>query len=411
MMSAMIATPTPPAEREPVLDVLRGFAVLGILLINVEYMRGSAFYAGLLGESLPAGPIDRAVQFATGWLALGKFLSSLAILFGIGAALIADRAVQTGSSPYRLLARRYGVMIGIGLAHMILLFPGDILVLYGLAGLVLLAFIDMPAPRALRWSAVLLGATTVVFIGFAALPAVAPAAPADDPFASGIKALISGQRDQAVAAYTDGSYPDVIGVHVVQAAIVQGGQLFLLAWVVGLFLVGLAVVRVGVVSDLAGNRWLLRRAAVVGIGIGLPANLILGDFGPLWMGGGVEADAAWLMVGTAAQVLGAPLLAVGYLSGIALLTLRFGGWRRLAATGRMALTAYLGQSVLALVVFAGFGLYDRMGSAQAMVVVAGIWALLLLACPAWLERFQYGPIEWLWRSVTYGRRQPHRAGR
>jgi uncharacterized protein len=93
---------------------------------------------------------------------------------------------------------------------------------------------------------------------------------------------------------------------------------------------------------------------------------------------------------------------------VALLVLRFGVPRRLAATGRMALTAYLTQSVAALVLFAGFGLYGTLGSATALLAVAGIWALLLIACPVWMRRFRYGPVEWLWRTATYGQRQPMR---
>jgi uncharacterized protein len=76
----------------------------------------------------------------------------------------------------------------------------------------------------------------------------------------------------------------------------------------------------------------------------------------------------------------------------------------------MALTAYLLQSLLALVVFAGLGLYDRLGSAQAMGVVAGIWAVLLVVCPLWMRAFRFGPVEWLWRTWTYGRRPTLRAG-
>jgi uncharacterized protein len=78
-----------------------------------------------------------------GWLAAGKFLSMFAILFGIGAAMITERAVRVGRSPRRLLTRRYGLLVGLGLAHMVLLFPGDILFLYGVAGLVLLAFVGV----------------------------------------------------------------------------------------------------------------------------------------------------------------------------------------------------------------------------------------------------------------------------
>src|SRR2546426_331884 len=101
-------TPLGPSEREPILDAFRGFAIFGILLVNIEVMRGSEWFVAMGGFSVGASALpDRIVQFAIGWLATGKFLSSLAILFGIGAALMATRALRAGVSPRPLLARRY----------------------------------------------------------------------------------------------------------------------------------------------------------------------------------------------------------------------------------------------------------------------------------------------------------------
>jgi uncharacterized protein len=403
--------PTPPAQREPVLDVLRGFAMLGILLINVEYMRGGDFYAAFSDELDVPGMADRIAHFATGWLAAGKFLSSFAILFGIGAALTAGRVLAAGRSPRPLLARRYLLLLAFGLAHMVLLFPGDILFLYGLTGLVLLGFVRVPARKALWWAGGLLTAMTLAFVALTGLTVLAPEPAADDPAAPMMEDLLTGQRDQVVAAYTQGSYVDVVRAHASQSTFIQVGQAFLLPWVLALFLLGVAVVRAGVLEDLNGHRRLLRRTTALGLGLGLPANLGLGALGPFWGGATFQpgADApGLLMAAAAAQMLAAPLLAAGYLSALALLALRAGTPRRLAGIGRMALSAYLTQSLLALVVFAGLGLYDRLGTLQALMVVAAVWAILLVACPAWMRRFRHGPVEWLWRSLTYGRRQPLR---
>lgn len=404
--------PTAPSRREPVLDVMRGVALLGILLINIEYMRGSGFYASLLGEASAATAADEVAQFATGWLAAGKFLSMFAILFGVGAAMIAGRAARAGRSPRRLLARRYGLLVGLGLAHMVLLFPGDILFLYGLAGLVLLAFVGVRARTALRWGVGLVVAMALLWAAGTALTAFSPAPPADDPAVVDQQAFFADLQAQAVAAHTEGSYLDVVGANAMESLVLQTGQLVLLPWVLGLFLLGLAVGRAGVVTDLGAHRPLLRRVAGWGLGLGLPVNLVLGPVGPLWGGATMQQgaeDPGVLVVVALVQLLGAPLLASGYLAGVALLALRVGAPQRLAAVGRMALSAYLAQSALALVVFAGFGLYETLGSAAALLVVAGIWALLLVACPLWLRRFRYGPVEWLWRTATYGQRQPLRA--
>jgi uncharacterized protein len=404
--------PTAPTEREPVLDVLRGIALLGILLINIEYMRASNFYAAFVGEAPATTTVaDRIAEFGMGWLAAGKFLSMFAILFGVGAAMIAERAVRAGRSPRRLLARRYGLLVGLGLAHMVLLFPGDILFLYGLAGLALLAYVRVRATTALRWAVGLIVVMTILWAAGTALMAFTPAPPADHPGVVAQQEFFADQQDQTVAAYTEGSYLDVVGAHAVQSLILQTGQLVILPWVLGLFLLGFAVGKAGVVADLTTHRPLLRRVAAVGLGVGLPANLILGPVGPLWGGATLQQGAdnpGLLVVVAVVQLLGVPLLGAGYLAGAALLALRFGAPRRLAGVGRMALTAYLAQSVLALVVFAGFGLYDALGSAAGLLIVVGIWTLLLVVCPLWMRHFRYGPVEWLWRTATYGKRQPMR---
>ena len=404
--------PTAPTEREPVLDVLRGVALLGILLINIEYMRSAGFYDAFVGVEPSTTLADRIAQFGMGWLAAGKFLSMFAILFGVGAALIADRALRAGRSPRRLLARRYGLLVAFGLVHMVLLFPGDILFLYGLTGLALLPFVRKPAKAALRWGVGLVVAMTLLWAALTAAIAFAPAPPADHEGVVAQQEMFEGFQDQAVTAYTEGTYLDVIGANAVQSAVLQVGQIVMLPWILGLFLLGFAATRSGMVTDLAANRPMLRRLATVGLGVGLPVNLLLGPVGPLWGGATLEQgvdNPGMLVIIAAVQLLGAPLLAVGYLAGAALLTLRFGVPHRLAATGRMALTAYLSQSVLALIVFAGFGLYGTLGSAQALLVVAGIWVVLLVACPVWMRHFRYGPVEWLWRTATYRKRQPMRA--
>lgn len=393
--------------------MLRGFALLGILLINIELMRGPGFYEVMAGEvPPPAEGLDRAVQFLSGWLAAGKFISSFAIMFGIGAALIAGRALTAGRNPRSLLARRYAWLLPIGLAHMVLLFPGDILFVYGLAGFVLLAFIHVQQRTALIWSAVLVGVPTVFGVLFSWLGAVMQGtmgASDGDPFTTAFTGWFADRADAATQAHLDGSYLDVVWVNALESLIVQSGQVFVVPWVLGLFLLGFVVGRSGAVHDLSAFRPQLRKAAVIGLAVGLPLTLAQGAVDPVVLVAG-SADGqvgpglvVLIMLG---QLIGAPVLAVGYLASLALVTLRFGVARPLAAIGQMALTAYLLQSLLTLVVFAGFDLYGQLGPAEAVVVVVGVWVTLLIVCPLWLRVARFGPVEWLWRSLTYGRRQP-----
>jgi uncharacterized protein len=380
---------------------------MGILLVNIEFMRGSAIFAALFGfpaETTPT-PADQLTSFLVGWLVSGKFVSAFAIMFGIGAALIARRALDAGRSPTGLLARRYGWLIGFGLAHMLLLFPGDVLFVYGIAGLLLLTFVTSPPKMLMGWSMALLVGTTLLYTLVAVL-AGGPSA-ADAGAGGAFADFAVDQQQRAGEVYAGGSYGQLIGLNAFLSLVIQSGQLLLLPWFLALFLFGFAVGRSGLVHDLRGRRPLLRRAAVLGLIVGLPLNLVMGLLGPL--GTGTAATPTWVRIaGAAVQIGGAPILTVGYLAALARICLRWGPIRPLAAAGRMALSAYLLQSLLALVVFWGFGLYDRLGAAEALVVVAGIWVVMLAVSMLWMSRFRFGPAEWLWRTLSYGRRQPLR---
>jgi uncharacterized protein len=408
--------PTTPNEREPVLDALRGVAVLGILPINVQLMRGPELWAVLAAAPAPvvevaASTADRVVAGLLGLFVAGKFLASFALLFGVGAAIIVGRAVSRGQRPRAVLARRYAWLLLFGLLHMLLLFPGDILFLYGLSGLALLAFVDVRPRTAWWWGVGLVVGVTVLTVGSTLLSALLAGGfdvPTDDPFVAGMADFGTRRADQAVTAFTEGSYLDVVVANAWQALLVQGGQLFLLPYVLGLFLLGFAVGRAGWVADLAGHRAQLRRVAIVGILVGLPLNVGPALLGPLGIDGpaGVDPTAVPPGLGVLSalgQTFGAAILAAGYLAALALWWTRRGRTPRpLTALGRVALSAYLLQSLLALIVFAGFSVYGQFGTASSLLVVVGIWTVLLVVAPVWVSRVGQGPVERLWRRLTYG---------
>jgi uncharacterized protein len=399
-------TPTSAAGREPILDALRGAALLGILLVNIHLMRGPDLWRIIAGETLePTGTADRVVAALTGWLVAGKFIASFALLFGVGAALIAGRAVRAGRRPRPVLVRRYLWLLLFGLAHMVLLFPGDILFLYGLAGLLLVLFLAARTSTVRAWAAGLLTVSALVASLLAAAGAAVagggPTGPSGDVFGT----FVRERGEQAVAAFTEGGYLDVIVANAWQAVFVQTSQLVLLPWVLALFLLGFCVGRAGWIDDLGARRPELRRLAAIGLGVGLPLNLPLiasGTLGADGPGAQTVASEPLRAFGvTFAQLAGAPLLAVGYLAAAALVFLRIGAPRRLAAVGRTALSGYLLQSALALLVFAGLGFYGELSAAASLVVVGAIWTVLLVACPWWLRSHRFGPAEWVWRAVTY----------
>jgi uncharacterized protein len=402
--------PVTPAKRVHTLDVLRGVAILGILFVNIEYLKGTGMYRGMAGVATAPSAVDAVVSFAVGWLVSGKFLSSFAILFGIGAALLLDRPGGARDDRRRLLRRRYALLVPLGLAHMLLLFPGDILFVYGIAGLILLRFTDLDTQMLWRWCIALLVGSAVAMAALASWMTPASGG-SDDPLAEVLQGLLLERADLAVEAFRVGSYADVVAANAWQAALIQTGQLVTLPWIVGLFLLGLATARTMRLGALSSHRRDLRLAAVIGLGLGLPVNLLLGPLGAMAMSSALSPGAGtpWsAAVSNVALMLGAPLLAVGYLAGLALLTERRWAMTPLARVGRVALSAYLFQSFLALVVFAGFGRYDRFSTSEALLMAVAIGGLVVIVASLWLRWFRIGPIEWMWRTVTYGQRQPLR---
>jgi uncharacterized protein len=414
----MSAAPVAPSERQPTLDVLRGAALLGILLVNVHLMAGPELVAELFGvTTADASTLDRILGGLIGWLVAGKFISSFSIMFGVGAALIAERALARGRRPRRLLARRYGLLMLAGLAHMVLLFPGDVLFLYGLTGFVLLAFLRARDGTLVVWIIVLLGVSAV---GLTVLT-LAEAGAAVDP---ATRDMVARAVADAERAYANGSYGGVVAWQALQSLLIQVSGVISIPWTLALFLIGMLAHRRGYGLDPAAHRATLVRIARFALPVGLVLNLPFLLTGPVAeaagsaAAGSAAAGTPVLVGASIANAIGAPVLAVGYLSALAVLVVDRGAERgirrRLAALGRIALTGYLLQSILSLAVFFGFRAY---GSTELLgepilgmlAFVAGVWAVLLILAPWWTARFRYGPFEWLWRWGTYGTRPRMRA--
>jgi uncharacterized protein len=295
---------------------------------------------------------------------------------------------------------------------MVLLFPGDVLFLYGFTGLVLLAFLDVGGRTLGRWIVGLMITSVVVLVALT----VSEAGTAVD---EGTAALVAGALADAELAYASGSYAGVVVWQAGQSLFIQSSALLTFPWTLMLFLIGMLAHRRGFALDPTANRSTLVRIARVALPIGLVLNLPLLLTGPVAEAAGAADVGLAVLVGAGvANALGAPVLAVGYLSALAVLIVDRGAQRgirrRLAALGRIALTGYLLQSILALVVFFGFGAYGRIAILGEPILgmlafTFGVWVVLLTFAPWWTARFRYGPFEWLWRWGTYGVRPQMRA--
>ncbi|MXX77047.1 MAG: DUF418 domain-containing protein [Holophagales bacterium] len=399
------AVPVRSGERIAALDVLRGFAVLGILAMNVQsYSMIEAAYLNPAANDWGVGAGYWAWLVAHVFFDM-KFISIFSALFGAGMALMAERAAARGGSATGVHYRRQFWLLLIGLAHAHLIWYGDILVPYALCGFLLYSLRNL-SPKKL-----LIGgfAMTVVPAGFFLLTGTAlPSMPAE------AQAQFAGDWAPAAAAI-EAEIATYRGSWLTQlphrSATALGAETFvflvLFFWRSGgLMLVGMGLYKLGVFSARRSPTF-YRRLLAASFGVGLPI-VILGAVFNTRHGFAFEHS---MFQGMVFNLVGATIVFLGYVALVMLAVLR--GWlpglqHRLQAAGRMALSNYISQSVICTLIFYGHGLgqFEQVGRLGQFGIVVAIWAAQLIWSPWWLARFRFGPLEWLWRSLTYMKFQP-----
>lgn len=402
------ARPRPVArgERLLVLDVLRGFAITGILWVNVPLMFAPV-YAAVLGAG-PQGTADAWARLLVEVLAEGKFFTLFSLLFGIGAAIQIRRAEARGTAFAPFVARRMTVLVGFGVAHVALLWWGDILIYYGVLGLFLLPLQRASPGRILRWAALALAVPIVLSGAFAALTGLASGQAEAQLEGARIQAVrqarageataLEAYRSDDVAAMARQRFSD--WTYATMGVTGNG----MLGVVLAMFLLGLAAGKARILDDLDGNAALLRTVRASGWALGAAGMALWLGLEP--PGAGADPWRGWLS--TVGFVLGAPALSLGYAATLAL-ALRteraHSVLSPLAAVGRIALSNYLFQSLVVTTLAYGYGTgwYGEVGPAAALAVTAAVLTVQIPLSVLWTRRFRYGPAEWLWRTLSYGR--------
>jgi uncharacterized protein len=404
------------SQRITSIDTVRGVAVLGILVMNII---GMAFAgAAYLNPMYTGGddPLNIAL-WAVAYVAFdGKMRALFAMLFGASLLLMAE------GSPAVLQTRRHvarmAVLFVFGMFHASLLWSGDILLPFALAGLAIWPVRKLPLDRLFLIGVIALALQAALNASFG-LQAIQAEALAKAPGATAEAlaawdslrgATYSAPEEVAreIAMYR-GSLMDILAI---RHEAVLFARLFLLPFeffleAIGLMLIGMGLYRLGwwQAGFPPGH---YRRVALTLIPMGWALSALLG-----WIFRASGFSPAAFYFTDAARVLVAPLLSLGYASAV-IATVQAGALKpvtsRLAACGRMALSNYLLASILGNLLFTGIGLglYASLSRAQAWLVVLAIWALQIAWSRAWLSRFRYGPFEWLWRSLARWERQPFR---
>lgn len=407
----MSAGPVPVAshDRLDLLDALRGLAIGGVFVSNAV-MWFDRLDEQVLASVATPGEDPFGLLFIL--FLFGKAMTALTVLFGIGFSILLSRAEERGASIVRLYSRRLVAMLVIGLLHMSLLWNGDILTWYAVAGLALLLFRRRSDRALLVWSLLLVFLAPLLISGTGKLwPLLTGTREAAEAAAKATAERLAAVQARAIASFSSGTYADVVranlslfGTHLVAGP----SALPNFAIITGKFLLGFLVGRRRLFQEPERNRLLFRRILVWGIAVWLLAMA-----GGLVLGKVLEGSSLWGLVRRFVMEAGNLGLGGFYMSAVALLFLR-PRWRRvlsgLAPAGRMALTNYLCQSALCVFIFygIGLGLLRKVGPWSCVGLSMGLFGAQMLVSRLWLSRFRFGPVEWTWRTMTYGKVQPMR---
>jgi len=386
------AGPIAPSDRIAPIDIVRGIALFGVMAINVATIfRVSVFERFVPSRYLPIRPddswLDRALESI---LMVGIDLKALALfslLFGVGLAIQYDH-LSIDARRTTLLVRRLAFLMLVGLVHLLLIWNGDILFEYAVAGFIVLPFLFLGS----RAPAIAGAAMLAVFIFTSFLPMIV---------AMPSQAWMAQNISDAARIYGSGGFDEVLAFRLHELPGLLPLHVAIFPRTVALMLIGAALWRAGVFRTGSRARRNLLPAAAIGI-----------------VAGGVLSAAhanAWLRLDWPAELalegLATVLLAGGYGAAIVLATDRPVGRKLLAwavPVGRMAFTNYLLQSAIFGWLFYGYGLglFGKLGVGAALAIGIGVYILEAAFSAWWLKRYLYGPVEWLWRSATYGKRQP-----
>lgn len=408
-------------DRILTLDTVRGVAVMGILLLNIiafsmppaAYMNPRA-YGGSEG-------IDLAVWLGNFILFDGKMRGLFSFLFGASTLLVIEGATAKGENAARVHYSRMVWLLVFGLLHCWLIWWGDILNHYALIGMLAYFFRNTSVKRLIGFGILFLVLQLLVALlmlmslefGKAGLASPDPQAAREaQEMLTGFKQTFGVPTEAALAkdiAAHGGSWLDIARERFKTAGMAPLGSLFIFGFeTLAYMLFGMAAFRSAMLTGGWDRRRYLRWA-LIGFGIGIPAYAALAA---LIIGQDFSISSVMLGVITLTIPV-RPFMILAWASLIILL-MRPGGalTTRIAAAGRMAFTNYLATSLICTTIFYGFGLgwYGELSRAQVYLVVFAIWAGMLLWSKPWLERFAYGPLEWLWRSLARGSSQPMAGG-
>lgn len=404
-MSHDLEPSTTGKSRAGVLDALRGFALLGIVIINAQSIFA---VAGSIPQfTYPLAAADRFLQDLILFFIESKFFTLFSLLFGIGFAIQMQSASKANSKFFPRISRRLLALLVFGALHIALFWDGDILVIYAITGMLLFFLRNISDKAIKRWVICLLGIPSALVIFGLAFTLIGRFDPSiasglslsDQELASSFANLVATQP--AIFA----PFADAIPLRIDSYFEVLPLLLSRVPTVLAMFLIGLFIGRKRIFADTAAWTPQLREWRNLGLAFGFALAFIVvlaTKFLP---------PTSALVALILDQYLVGPLVAIGLASGFALLYSRISNGkvsRSLAVVGRMALSNYILQSVaLTAIAYAwGFGLATKLSGYEVLAITLGLFVVQVAVSSVWLRFFEFGPLEWIWRCITYFELKP-----
>ncbi|KMY20676.1 DUF418 domain-containing protein [Bacillus pumilus] len=372
-------------DRVHFLDIVRGFALMGIILVNYFLIVDSA-----KGFDMEANNVFHNL---VNWFASGKFITLFSFLFGVGFMIFMDRAAQKVDSPNKLFARRLTILLGFGLLHVTFVWIGDILAYYAVAGFLLLFFYKRTAKTIRYWLITLFMIQLLTPFFTMLLHTISTGSSGKPDFA-----------DFDLTSHNSLTYLASIGDRWTDMVTMASSSFSIVYSMFFMFLLGVYFVKMAFFKNMEAKKTIWNRIWIICTIAFLitQSSTIIAAVNPF-------EHTLWVNMATALEQNGGLTGSMFYMSTLAMLFLHVpqlrGALMVFTKVGRMSLTCYLLHSIIGTMLFLkyGAGLVDHLQPAGTFFMAIGVYVFLVLFSTFWLKRFKYGPMEFIWRQLTYGK--------
>lgn len=400
-------TPLSKSERITSIDFLRGIAILGILVVNMPLMF-QPISKMMIGPETDISTLNFLSISFIKFFFEGKFYVIFSLLFGFGFSIFINKSSDLNNKITSVYIRRLFVLLIFGILHVVFLWAGDILVFYSLFGFVLILFRNSSDKKIKTWAIVLfLIPSVLIFILYSflylisSIPEVQQATNED---IQGNMLVLKEFYNNAQFTYQNGTFIEIIKIRLQEYKILLPGVIFFYPVVLSMFLIGFMVEKKKIIQNLQQNIKGLKKLLMWILPVGLIANIL---FSYSYWNSVPSVPSFWSFIQTSMHTVSGLLIGLSYsiLILLALNKIRKSNLltKSISAVGRMALTNYLTHSIIAVLLFHsfGFGLMGKIEIWQGLIITILIYTAQLVFSYNWLKSYKYGPLEWLWRSITY----------